>query len=223
MSSIKELESQLLKAQERCQRLTGTLSFDSPKAKMEEYHQAHLECLRLERELASAKGEPYAVPLDFPVRWSTGAPLPHLVMNDYRVLLSFYVREPDPDWDGTYVTIKDPNDNRKESLALVEFHHSTSAKLGAPNDEVLHGHPLWGKGLDSYTAQIVKNSTWIQSLEAIDRVHHYYHPDRWRVLNHYVLWFHDTTFECVAQSFSVELYRESMSEMHARMTQRLVS
>src|SRR5947209_3670485 len=76
--------------------------------------------LRLERELAAAKGEEHAIPLDFPVQWDAGAPLPHLLRNDYRCFLTFYVREDDPDWDGTYVHVKDPGSPDVESLALVE-------------------------------------------------------------------------------------------------------
>jgi hypothetical protein len=190
---------------------------------MEEYWVAHAELLQWERKLAAAKGEEYAVPLDFPVQWDIGAPLPHLLANDYRALLSFYLREPDPDWDGTYVTMKDPRQGSVESLALVEFKLCYSARLGVPNDEVFDGHPLAGKGLDGYTAQLVKNSRWLREMEAINRGHHRYNPDSWRDLNHYVFWFHDSTFECVAKSYTVECYRESMADMLARMAQRLLA
>ena len=179
--------------------------------------------LGLERELAAAKGEEHAVPLDFPVLWDTGAPLPHVIQNDYKTFLTFYVREADPNWDGSYVTVKDPGDGSVETLALVEFFGCSSAKLGSPNDEVFEGHPLNGKGLDGYTAQRVVNSRWLAELEAVNSVHRCYDPARWRNLNHYVFWFHDSTFECVAESFKVEVFRESMAEMLARVCQRLLS
>ena len=60
-------------------------------------------------------------------------------------------------------------------------------------------------------------------IEAINKVHHCYNPAVWRELNHYVFWFHDTTFECIAESFKVEIYRESMPAMLTRMCQRLLS
>jgi hypothetical protein len=31
-----------------------------------------------------------------------------------------------------------------------------------------------------------------------------------------VLWFHDSTFECIAHSFRVEVFRESMADLLAR-------
>jgi hypothetical protein len=59
-------------------------------------------------------------------------------------------------------------------------------------------------------------------LEAINSVHRCYAPHLWRRRNHYVLWFHDTTFECVAESFQVEIFRESMADLVARVCQRLL-
>ena len=48
------------------------------------FQSAFQDVLKLERQLAAAKGEQYAEPLDFPVNWDTGAPLPQLLVNDYR-------------------------------------------------------------------------------------------------------------------------------------------
>jgi hypothetical protein len=73
----------------------------------EEFRAAVQEVLRLERELAKRKEEPYAVPCAFPVKWDVGAPLPFLLCNDYRTFLTFYINDPDQNWDGTYVKIVD--------------------------------------------------------------------------------------------------------------------
>ncbi len=140
---------------------------------------------------------------DFPVKWDVGAPLPHVIADEHRTFIIFYVREIDPNWDGTYVTVKNPADGCVESLALVEFKRCASFRMGTPNDEVLEGHPLSGRGLDSYTAQVVQNSRWINELETINKVHSGYREDRWRELTHYILWFHDSTFECIAESYKV--------------------
>ena len=221
--STDEIEKRLADARDRLDRAIKALAPKHRGGEWEQYLAANEAVLRLERELAAAKGEEHAVPLDFPVRWDTGAPLPHVIQNDYKTFLTFYVREPDPDWDGSYVIVKDPGDGSVESLALVEFFGCSSAKLGSPNDEVFGGHPLSGKGLDGYTAQRVVNSRWMAELEAINSVHRHYDPARWRNLNHYVFWFHDTTFECVAESFRVEVFRESMVDLLARVCQRLLT
>jgi len=195
--SIPEIEERLTSARERLRRAAEALAPKHKGGEWEEYWASHEAVLRLERELAAAKGEEHAVPLAFPVRWDAGAPLPQLLRNDYRCLLAFYVREDDPGWDGSRVRVVDPGSGEAESLALVEFAGCVSARLGSPNDEVFEGHPLHGKGLDGYTAQEVVNSRWLAELEAINGVHHYYDPAFWRRRNHPTLWFHDSTFESI--------------------------
>ena len=221
--AIDELQGRLAEPQARLHRAAVALTPKHQGGEWEEFLAASEAVLKPERSFAAAKGGEHAVPVDFLVRWNIEAPLPLVIQNDYKTFPIFYVREPDPDWDGSYVTVKDPGDGSVESLALVEFHGSISAKLGSPNDEVLEGHPLNVKGLDGSTAQRVVGSVWLAELEAISRVHRCYDPACWRKLNHYVLWFHNTTFECVAESFMVELYRESLGELLARACQRRIT
>ncbi len=220
---MSDLEDRLAIASERMKRATAALAPRHKGGEVEEARAAHDDMLRLERLVAASKGEQYAEACDFPVRWDTGAPMPHLLTTDGRALLAFLVSEPDPDWDGSYATAKSPADPGPEPLALVEFSRCVSARLGAPNDEVLSGHPLMGKGLEWYSVQIVVNSRWIKEIEAINSVHSQYRPEAWRGLNHYIFWFHDSTFECIARSFKVETYRESMKELLQRMVERLTS
>ena len=217
-----EIEKKLAAAQERLKLAAQALAPKHKGGEWEEFSAVDAEVLMLERELAHAKGEEYAAISDFPVKWDVGAPLPHVVANDYCTFLIFYVREIDPNWDGTYATIKNPADGCVESLALVEFKRCASFRMGTPNDEVLEGHPLSGKGLDGYTSQVVQNSKWIAELEAINKVHSCYREDRWRKLTHYILWFHDSTFECVAESYEVELFQESVSDLLAKACSRLL-
>jgi hypothetical protein len=222
-SPIPELERRLAAAQARLGRATAALAPKHRGGEWEEYRAAHDALLVAERAVAAAKGEEYAEPLDFPVRWCTGAPLPHLIANDHKTLLVFLVDRPDPNWDGSYVTLKSPADGATEPLALVEFARCASAKLGTPNDEVFSGHPLHGRGLDPYTAQVVRNSRWLAELERVNSVHAMYRPEAWRKLNHYVFWFHDTTFECAAESYKVEVFEEGFADVLARACRRLTS
>lgn len=94
--------------------------------------------------------------------------------------------------------------------------------MGSPNDEVLHGHPLYGKGLEGYRPMRVENSAWLAELQRINSVHDGYAPERWRRLSHYFFGFHDSTFECVAESVGVELHESSLPEVLAKVCERLV-
>jgi len=183
---------------------------------------ARAAMLLVERELAQAKGEEYAAPFNFPVQWDIGAPLPVLIANDYKTFLIFYVRFVDPNWDGTYMTLRESANPTSEPMALVEFEGCTSAKLGAPNEEVFSGHPLYGKGLEGYTVQIVHNSRWAAELERVNQVHSLYNADRWRDAKHFVFWFHDSTFECVADSYQVEVLQKPLAEILAIAYERMI-
>lgn len=221
--SFRANEQRLAAARKRFEAASQALRRRFQPNEQAEYWAAHDAVLVLERDLAAAKGDEHAVPLDFPVAWDAGAPLPHLLCNDYRALLCFIQREPPREWNGTSVEIVSPADDQARPLALVEFKLCFAAKLGSPNDEVFHGHPLHGRGLDSYTAQKVENSRWLAELEAMNKVHACYNPADWKERNHYIFWFHDTTFECIARSFTVEVYRESLPDMLARMCERLLA
>ncbi len=217
-----DLEQRLAAARARRDAALKALAPKHRGGEWEEYRSAAEALLAVEREVAAAKNEEHAVPLDFPVQWNTGAPMPQLLVNDQRALLIFLVRVPDSNWDGTYATIKDPASEQRESLALVEFKHCISAKLGSPNDEVFAGHPLAGKGLEPYSAQQVKNSRWLAELQKINSVHAGYRPEMWQQRKHYIFWFHDDTFECIAEDFEVELHDCSMAELLSKACRRLV-
>jgi hypothetical protein len=200
--TVSRLTKELEIAQERLKQMVIARN------KIGEYMTAHAAVLSLERQLAAERMEEYVDPLDFPVTWDVGAPMPHLIANGSHTFLGFYLRD-------NYL-----EGERIESIALVEFYRCISVKLGSPNDEIFHGHPLYGKGLDFYTAQIVRNSKWINELEAINKVHSQYNKELWRSLNHYVLWFHDETFECIAKSFRVEIFQTNMDEVILDATKR---
>lgn len=57
-----------------------------------------------------------------------------------------------------------------------------------------------------YSAFEVRNSSWIRQLDKMNSVHPQHrrgsYPDDYR---HFILAFHDSTFECVAQRFNVAL------------------
>jgi hypothetical protein len=161
---IPELETALCEAQERASRAAKALVPKHRGGEVEEFRAARDAVLQAERNLAAAKGEPYAVAVEFPVSWDTGAPLPYLLQNDYRTFLTFFLRDIDPNWDGSHVSVRDPNSNLSEKLAVVEFERCICTEMGTPNDEVLHGHPLSGKGLAGYQPMAVKNSLWLKEL-----------------------------------------------------------
>ena len=157
-----------------------------------------------ERELAAARGEPWAEPIDLGVEWDVGAPLPHLVSNGSTAVLLCHASITDPNWDGTYVTVVSPTDPEPSSLLQFTFERCHAIKFGGPNDEVLHGHPLSSRGLDGYRPHIVHNSQWISEEERINSVHESHRGGWHQSLRHYFFVFHDEMFEALAHEVRVE-------------------
>lgn len=218
--TLAELETMLQEARERQRRAIEALAPKHKGGEVEELKSASAAVLDAERALAAAKGEEYAVEIPFPVSWDTGAPLPHLMRSDYRTFLVFRLQNIDPHRDGTYVHVRHAGSIDVEKLGVVEFERCICAKMGTPNEEVFHGHPLYGKGLVGYQTQRVENSNWLKELEAINAVHDNYKADVWRTLTHYILPFQDSTFECVAKDFKVEVRETTFVELLLEICQR---
>jgi hypothetical protein len=211
--NISALEARLSQAQQRYQRSVAALAPKHKGGEWEEYEAAYKELISAERELSLAKGEETALACDWEADWDKGAPLPHVIASGNRTYLLYFVSEPDPNWDGTYTRVVDPADASAFPIALVEFVQCEAFKFGGPNDEVFHGHPLHGKGLEGYRAHMIANSRWLAELETTNSVHRMYDPAKWKELKHYMLLFHDEMFECIATSHRIEIFRESFEHV----------
>jgi hypothetical protein len=125
------------------------------------------------------------VELDDIPQHETGAPLPHILASGDHLMLWYVVG---------------PHANE---IAVIRFVHSRAHYLGSPNDEALNGHPLYSRGLRFYGVYEVTGSSWIRSLERMNRVHSRHDPRRFDKYRHFVFTFHDDTFECVAEGIEV--------------------
>jgi hypothetical protein len=131
---------------------------------------------------------------------SIGAPLPIVVADEHTLQLAYYLSVADPDWDGTYVRIVDTS--TELPVVLVRFETAYAWFHGPPNDEAFDGHPLASRGLYPYGAFRIEESSWVRRLERMNSVHEHHSPESFARLHHYVFAFHDSTFECVAGSFT---------------------
>lgn len=95
-----------------------------------------------------------------------------------------------------YLIYWDRDMNRK----ALEFSRCSIAKFGYPNDEALGGHRLYSKGLGFYGCFEVLESEWIAELRRRNEVGF---PEfrAFAEQRHFVITFHDSTFECIALHF----------------------
>jgi hypothetical protein len=56
-----------------------------------------------------------------------------------------------------------PDDVEERQFAIVELRGCASIRFGHPNDEVFHGHPLFGAGLKHYAAHEIFDSSGSRS------------------------------------------------------------
>jgi hypothetical protein len=126
---LKRLSRELDQARRRSDHATKRLRDGGAEAEVE-FRAAMEAQLNAERALAAARNEEHAVPFDLGVQWDVGAPLPHLLTSGLRTLLAFYLSEPDPEWNGSYVRVVDPSDEEPATLALIEFLACSAVKMG---------------------------------------------------------------------------------------------
>lgn len=188
---------------------------------MAAWRAAYGDQLQAERELAAARGERYAQVIDIGPRWDTGAPLPHLISNGSRAFVVCLADQPDPHWDGTYVTVVSPDDTHPSLFAVIELWGYAEVRVGGPNDEAIAGHPLHGKGLAGYRAHEVVNSAWIEDAIRVNSVHPHHSDAPFRQLHH-VLLFHDEMLEALADGIETRLTQGTMREILTTLTGGLI-
>jgi hypothetical protein len=206
--SIRELEERLRAARRYVERAQAALSNAQTGNEWNDYKRALQAQLTAERDLAFARGEPTCMPLAWKPLWSSGAPSPHVLSAGDTTYLLYMIDEHDPSWDG-------------ESVAIVQFKACYAHRFGGPNDEVVHTHPLYSKGLEPYRAHEVKNSAWIASEWQMNRMHPKFRHERWDAMKHYLLLFHDEMFECLAEGHACEVRKATLGEALAQLASRI--
>jgi len=142
---------------------------------------------------------------------SIGAPCPMVLADEQHLALTFYLESPPPDWDGTTVRIVGP-DSSGEPNAIVTFKHAVAYFHGPPNDEAFTGHPLAKRGLTPHGAFEIRDSSWLNTLMKMNRVHPCHKDEQFKRYRHFIFSFHDTTFECIAEGYAIVTGAGSLRE-----------
>lgn len=165
----------------------------------------------------------YARVIEWTPAWSCGAPLPQVFSNGHETYLTYFIETPDSNWDGSYTTLIDNKSDTTYQLALVTFSRANSHRFGIVNDEAADGHPLYNKGLQVYAAHIIENSSWIEELKQIHKVHPRYSDKHWADDKHFLLFFHDEIFEVVAKDYKIEVFNSTFKDLAIEIAERLNS
>lgn len=179
-----------------------------------EYHSGNYGCDKFAAVMYSVDERDKVIEIRTVPQSSVGAPLPIILSNEYRILLAYIIEAPPdsivPQAEG-------------EDFALIEFQRYWSFMFGSPNDEAFSGHPLASRGLHPYAFFQIEDSSWIRQLEQMNSVHIRHDPAEFAQYKHYVFAFHDSTFECVAENFTVSEHSGTSERMIAVMERRLAA
>ncbi|QKC83116.1 hypothetical protein [Mesorhizobium sp. NZP2077] len=135
---------------------------------------------------------------------SAGAALPHVFADEGKLLVAYIANASDPSFDGTNPRSVSPTTGN-QPIAILTADPYLAFQFGPPNDEAISGHRLYALGLRPYGAFEVRNSSWIASFEKANRVHSSHMPELFSDYRHFILTFHDSTLEFIAESFSTSL------------------
>jgi hypothetical protein len=145
-----------------------------------------------------------------------GAPLPSVVATEQQTFLIYYLQDVPPGWDGTSVRVVGP-DSDGERVAIISFKRCIAHMFGPPNDEAFEGHPLAKFGLHPHGVFRIENSSWVRTLEQMNAVHPHHKPETILSLSHYIFAFHDSTFECIASAYKIDVHEASIRNALGRL------
>jgi len=133
----------------------------------------------------------------------TGAPVPVVVSNEYKLYLLYYYQKPTGDISTSDMP-RERSNKEDRGVAVVTFKNFLIYKFGYPNAEVLQAHPYYTLGLEAYRLFEVMGSDWVQDIEQRNKVHPFHNPIRYKMYRHFLVAFEDSTFECVAAGMEIE-------------------
>jgi hypothetical protein len=111
----------------------------------------------------------------------------------------------------------DTDHEGRDQWAIVGFGITHAVSMGIPNDDALHGHPLFERGLKWERNYEIHNSPWIKLLKDADRIRGPHKPGDFSNLRHIVMTFHDSLFEVITRGYTFEIIDPVKIDRHERM------
>ena len=158
------------------------------------------EMLQIERERALARDEQAAIPWEWPAPDNLSINQFPLILANERKTFLLYKTYTSTNFQATYKQKEHCAYNTEELVAMLNFVSCAAIKFGAPNDEIIEGHALYGRGIDVGGAYIVANSKWKTEVRYMQGLHQQFDESHWAKYKHYLLFFKERTFEAIAHN-----------------------
>ena len=105
--------------------------------------------------------------------------------------------------------------------AIIEFTNCLITKFGHPNDEASMSIPKY-KDLDfAYGICEVKKSDWVKELETLNSFQ--FPNSSYSEYRHFLIFFHDSTFECIAKEFKLNVSEQPYSKIIGELGEKIAA
>ncbi|MBL4786492.1 MAG: hypothetical protein JKY49_13820 [Cohaesibacteraceae bacterium] len=141
--------------------------------------------------------------------------MPGIISTEHEVVLYYQLNDTPPEWDGSYTTQIDSHTERL--TAIVKWVRCYQHMFGSGGEYVAHRHPLAERGFGPFGNFEVTNSSWKQTHIEMNKGHYDFFPGMYDDLRHFLLPFHDSTFECLAKGFEIEIVHGSSIDIMKRI------
>ena len=147
-----------------------------------------------------------------------GSPVPKLLASGHHLTL-FYFSDDDK---GQFDNVIERDAISDRGIGIIKFSNCLIFKFGTPGDETLEGHRYFNFGLGFYNLFEVFESEWIAEIKKTNKVHPEHSDSLFEKYKHYIITFHDNTFECVAKAYSESYSDLSMGAVIANQVNNLI-
>ena len=121
-----------------------------------------------------------------PPAMDTGAPAPAIYSDETGLTCAYVIG---------------PTHPKSGCAAILHFEGVLYHAMGYPNDEVLHAHPLYARGLGFYDFHVVEDSPLLADLDRRNQAHERHVSGAYiKRFRHWIITFHDETLEVVARN-----------------------
>lgn len=124
--------------------------------------------------------------IQIPLNIDSGGTMPEIKADEHNLEVTFFLFDSD-------------NRGKLKFKSVLQF------TFGYPNEEVIEGHRYSKLGLTPFSFFEVEGSEILKKIIEANRVHPYHKDEMFNRFRHFVLPFHDTTLEVIAESFEFEL------------------
>jgi len=141
-----------------------------------------------------------------------------IFVGEHHLHLAYYLEDSSPDWDGTTVRIVGEN-TTGEPVALIEFTHLRSHVRSTQRRSVLRSSIgfswRWPVPRSRGSSFVVDSAVGAYEHRASVPP-----PELFARYRHFIFAFHDTTFECIAEAFSITVHTGSVAEILGQHSER---